>query len=55
MMRKAQSAIEYLFMLAAVLVLVVMAARIVLNGTKNLNEAISNYTTQVRKQILEDL
>ncbi|ASA77961.1 MULTISPECIES: class III signal peptide-containing protein [Thermococcus] len=54
-MRRAQGALEYLFMLAAVLVLVTIAARVVLNGTRNLNEAISNYTTQVRKQILEDL
>ncbi|HDZ36634.1 MAG TPA: class III signal peptide-containing protein [Thermococcus sp.] len=55
MRRKAQSAIEYLFMLAAVLVLVLMATRVILNGTRNLNEAISEYTTQVRQRILEDL
>ncbi|WP_258083901.1 class III signal peptide-containing protein [Thermococcus thermotolerans] len=54
-MRRAQGALEYLFMLAAVLILVTIAARVVLNSTRNLNEAISNYTTQVRKQILEDL
>ena len=54
-MRRAQGALEYLFMLAAVLVLVTIAARVVLGGTRNLNEAISNYTTQVRRQILEDL
>ena len=54
-MRRAQGALEYLFMLAAVLILVTIAARVVLSGTRNLNEAISNYTTQVRRQILEDL
>jgi len=54
-MRRAQGALEYLFMLAAVLVLVLIAARVVLNGTRNLNQAISNYTTEVRRQILEDL
>ncbi|AEK73836.1 class III signal peptide-containing protein [Thermococcus sp. 18S1] len=55
MRRSAQGAIEYLFMLAAVLVLVLIAARVVLNGVKNMNEAISNYVTQVRQEILEDL
>ncbi|AFL95729.1 hypothetical protein CL1_1530 [Thermococcus cleftensis] len=55
MRRSAQSAIEYLFMLAAVLVLVLMATRVVLNGVKNMNEAISDYVTQVRQEILEDL
>jgi len=54
-MRRAQGAIEYLFMLAAVLVLVLVATEVVLNGTRNLNVEISNYTTQMRKKILENL
>ncbi|WP_088863571.1 class III signal peptide-containing protein [Thermococcus celer] len=54
-MRRAQGAIEYLFMLAAVLVLVLIAARVVLNSTKNVNEGISNYVTEIRKEILENL
>ncbi|WP_088856915.1 class III signal peptide-containing protein [Thermococcus siculi] len=55
MRRNAQGALEYLFMLAAVLVLVLMAARVVLNGVRNMNEAINNYVEQVRQEILEDL
>ncbi|WP_297505238.1 class III signal peptide-containing protein, partial [Thermococcus sp.] len=34
-MRRAQGALEYLFMLAAVLILVTIAARVVLNSTRN--------------------
>lgn len=54
-MRKAQAALEYLFILAAALVLVAMAARIILTSTKNINEAIANYTQSVREQVLENL
>gem|GEM_PF-770138 len=51
----AQAAIEYLFMLAAVLVLVLYAARVVLNGTKDMTDAVSSYVKSVREQILEGL
>ena len=55
MKRKAQAAIEYLFMLAAVLVLVLIAARVILNGVNNINKAVSDYVKQVREQVLEGL
>ncbi|WP_461863642.1 class III signal peptide-containing protein [Thermococcus sp.] len=54
-MRKAQAALEYLFMLAAVLALIAIAARVILTSTKNINQAIANYTQSVREQILENL
>ncbi|WP_457750535.1 class III signal peptide-containing protein [Thermococcus sp.] len=55
MKRGAQAAIEYLFMLAAVLVLVLYAARVVLNGTKQMTNQINNYVKTVREQVLEGL
>ncbi|NJE04974.1 class III signal peptide-containing protein [Thermococcus sp. M36] len=54
-MRRAQGAIEYLFMLAAVLIIVLVATRVVLNGVRNMDAAIEDYITQVRQQILENL
>jgi uncharacterized protein (UPF0333 family) len=54
-MRRAQTALEYLFMLAAVLVLILMATRVVLNSMKDLNRSVNNYVDDVRKQLLENL
>ncbi len=55
MKRGAQAAIEYLFMLAAVLVLVLYAARVVLNGTREMTDSVSSYVRDVREKILEGL
>ncbi|WP_297417033.1 class III signal peptide-containing protein [Thermococcus sp.] len=54
-MRRAQGALEYLFMLAAVLILVAVAVKVIMNSVYDLNRAVSNYTTQVRRQLLENL
>ena len=54
-MRRAQTALEYLFMLAAVLVLVAIAARVILNSVRELNTNVNNYVGKVRKELLEDL
>jgi len=54
-MRKAQSAIEYLFMVAAALILVLMAARVVSGSMRSLNQAVSDYIESVRRQLLENL
>ena len=54
-MRRAQTALEYLFMLAAVLVLVLVAARVILNSMQDLNRNVNNYVDTVRKQLLENL
>ncbi|WP_083500618.1 MULTISPECIES: class III signal peptide-containing protein [Thermococcus] len=55
MRHRGQGALEYLFMLAAVLILVTMAIRVIMSSVHDLNSAVSNYTKEVRKQILEDL
>ena len=54
-MKRAQGAVEYLFMLAAAMILVIIAAGVIMDSTRNLNQAISNYTAKVRRQILENL
>ncbi|GAB6134703.1 class III signal peptide-containing protein [Thermococcus prieurii] len=54
-MRRAQTALEYLFMLAAVLVLVLVATRVIFNSMKDLNRNVNNYVDSVRKQLLENL
>jgi len=53
--RRAQSAIEYLFMLAAALILVAIALKAVMDSTDYLEKNVSNYTSVVRKNILENL
>ncbi|WP_297062888.1 class III signal peptide-containing protein [Thermococcus sp.] len=54
-MRRAQTAIEYLFMLAAVLVLVLIAARVIMNSINSLNKSLGNYVDKTRKELLENL
>jgi len=54
-MRRAQTALEYLFMLAAVLVLVAIAANVILKAMRSVNSAVSNYVNQTRTQLLENL
>jgi hypothetical protein len=53
--RRAQSAIEYLFMLAAALILVAIALKAVMDSTKYLEKNVSEYTSVVRKKVLENL
>ncbi|NJF24116.1 class III signal peptide-containing protein [Thermococcus sp. Bubb.Bath] len=53
--RRAQSAIEYLFMLAAALILVAIALKAVMDSTKYLEKNVSDYTSVVRKKVLENL
>lgn len=55
MIRRAQTALEYLFMLAAALVLVLIAARVIFQSMKSLNTAIDKYVNQTRAQLLENL
>lgn len=54
-MRRAQTALEYLFMLAAALILVAVALRTVLNTTKQLQQTVSDYTKAVCQEVLENL
>ena len=55
MRRRSQSAIEYLFMLAAVLVLILYTVKVVFDTVRLINESVSRYVSQVRKQVLENL
>ncbi|WP_457742100.1 class III signal peptide-containing protein [Thermococcus sp.] len=55
MARRGQTAIEYLFMLMAVLFLVLIAFRTISSSMQSLNTAVSNYVDTVRKQLLENV
>lgn len=55
MRRRSQSAIEYLFMLAAVLVLVLYTIKVVFDVVKLINKSAGRYISQVRKQVLENM
>jgi len=52
---RSQSAIEYMFMLAAALIMVLIAMREVLTSFVKITKAVNAYVTQVRKQVLENL
>ena len=54
-MRRAQAAIEYLFMLAAALVVVLLVAHVVLNTMRLMTQAVNQYIDTVRKQLLENM
>ncbi|WP_297464665.1 class III signal peptide-containing protein [Thermococcus sp.] len=55
MRRRAQGALEYLFMLAAVLILVIITIKVVLDSIGTITKAVGEYTSEVRKQLLEEL
>ena len=54
-MRRAQSALEYLFILAAVLILVMVTIRVVFSSVQALNSAVTEYIDTVKDKILETL
>ncbi|WP_010477961.1 class III signal peptide-containing protein [Thermococcus zilligii] len=54
-MKRAQTAIEYLFMLAAALILVSIAMKTILDASRQLETAVSDYTKTVREKVLENL
>ncbi|MDV3104417.1 class III signal peptide-containing protein [Thermococcus waiotapuensis] len=54
-MKRAQTAIEYLFMLAAALILVGIAMKTILDTSRQLETTISDYTKTVREKVLENL
>ncbi|WP_456366698.1 class III signal peptide-containing protein [Thermococcus sp.] len=53
--RRAQTAIEYLLMLAMALILVAIALKAVVDTSKSLGESISNYTSVVRDRVIGNL
>ncbi|MCD6188941.1 MAG: class III signal peptide-containing protein [Thermococcus sp.] len=54
-MRRGQSALEYLFILAAVLILVMITIRVVFSSVQALNSAVTEYIDTVKDKILETL
>lgn len=53
--RRAQSAVEYLFMLAAAMILVAIAIKVVFDATRELQQSVEDYTKTVRERIMENL
>ncbi|MBP1910949.1 class III signal peptide-containing protein [Thermococcus stetteri] len=55
MIRRAQGALEYLLMVAVVLILVAIVIQVVLPALKETKTNLDNYATHVRRKILENL
>lgn len=55
MRRNAQTVIEYLFMLAAVLMLVAITMNIIFQSIHATNRSIGDYVKRVRENVLENL
>ncbi|WP_237702784.1 class III signal peptide-containing protein [Thermococcus sp. SY098] len=54
-LRRAQSALEYLFMVAVALILVAITLRVILSSVRSINGVISNYTATIREEIIQNL
>ncbi|NJE13547.1 class III signal peptide-containing protein [Thermococcus sp. LS2] len=54
-MRRAQTALEYLFMMAAALILVAITLRVILNSVGEINKVVTEYITTIRQNIIENL
>ena len=54
-LRRAQTALEYLFMIAAVLILVAITLQVIIKSMQDINDAISNHTTTIRQKLIENL
>ncbi|WP_082391457.1 class III signal peptide-containing protein [Thermococcus sp. EP1] len=55
MLRKAQSALEYLFILAAVLILVMVTIRVIFSSVRAINSSVTEYVDTIKDKILETL
>lgn len=53
--RRAQSAIEYLFMLAAALILVAVVIRVIGDSLDQINDVITQYTEVMREKLIQNL
>jgi len=53
--RRAQSAIEYLFMLAAALILVAVVIRVIGVSLDQINDVITQYTEVMREKLIQNL
>ncbi|AFN03266.1 class III signal peptide-containing protein [Pyrococcus furiosus DSM 3638] len=54
-MKRAQTAIEYLLMLAAVLILVAIVLNVVVDSMRTLTNYVEEYTKVIRERLLESL
>ena len=54
-MRRGQSALEYLLMLASTLILVAIVFKLVINTTKTFTKSINDYILTMRKKFLEEM
>ena len=54
-LRRAQTALEYLFIMAAVLILVAITLQVIIKSMQDINDAISNYTKTIRQKLIENL
>ncbi|MFA4640671.1 hypothetical protein [Pyrococcus kukulkanii] len=54
-MRIAQTAIEYLLMLAATLILVAIVYKVVVDSMRTLSNSVDEYVKVMRKKLLENL
>lgn len=55
LVRKSQTALEYLVLVAVALLLVSITLRIIIVSVRTVSTAISNYTKEMQKRIIEDL
>jgi len=53
--QRAQSALEYLFMVAAVLILVAIAMSYIITSMRDISAVVSNYTAEMREELIENL
>ncbi|WP_456451024.1 class III signal peptide-containing protein [Palaeococcus sp. (in: euryarchaeotes)] len=54
-LRRAQSALEYLFMLAAALILVSIVIKIISDSLSDINSLLADYTAKLREQMIQNL
>ncbi|AIF69326.1 hypothetical protein PAP_04575 [Palaeococcus pacificus DY20341] len=54
-MRRAQGAIEYLFMLAAALILIAVVLRVITTSLQEITTAVTDYTEYLREKLLQTL
>lgn len=55
MRRRGQGALEYLIMVAVVLILVAIVVQVMLPALKETRDNLNNYATQMRRKVLENL
>lgn len=53
--QRAQSAVEYLFMVVAVLILVAIAMSYIIASMREISAVVSNYTAEMREELIENL